>query len=258
MHKLLSLQVLCAFCRSDLDTGGEVFYPPYTRLGDAFYLKGGTALCPECLDQLGFFNSQFPPKDPLLPREMTQVISPLSYKNYAKELIIRFKYGGERDLADCFGKLMTYQLMAHQETESRVFSKVKSLFMGLPYDTIVPVPLSRDRLIERGYNQADLLARVIARETGIPQHNLVERRVHTDPLKEQSPQERAQSLAGAFFMSPGYESLEEYREISRILIVDDIYTTGATTKEMARILGLAGCKTVSVLTIARQSGKKEG
>ena len=114
-------------------------------------------------------------------------------------------------------------------------------------DIIVPVPLSRSRRRQRGFNQSELLAEVLSRQYHklISANNLV--RVRETPAQASlSRAERLQNLEGAF-------RLKRPEEFSGkvVLLVDDVLTTGATAAEISRLLKQAGTKTVYVLVIAR-------
>lgn len=115
-------------------------------------------------------------------------------------------------------------------------------------DLIVPVPLHRSRERERGFNQAALLARELARSTKLPidEHSLV-RRAHTERHRAgMDARARRDSVAGAF-------EVRQPKLIAgqRVLLVDDVFTTGATVSECAAALKAAGVPAVYVLTIAR-------
>ena len=115
-------------------------------------------------------------------------------------------------------------------------------------DLIVPVPLHATRERQRGFNQATLLARELARVTGVPieEHTLV-RRVPTERHRAgMDARARRDSVAGAF-------EVRQSKPIAgrRVLLIDDVFTTGATVSECAAVLKSAGATDVYVLTIAR-------
>jgi len=114
------------------------------------------------------------------------------------------------------------------------------------YDVMVPVPLFRRRLYERGFNQAMLLCREIGDVWGIDvnERDLVRTR-QTAPQIRLPPAQREKNVRGAFAVNGGGIAGR------RVLLVDDVYTTGATVSECARILLGAGAETVGVLTVAR-------
>jgi ComF family protein len=114
-------------------------------------------------------------------------------------------------------------------------------------DLIVPVPLHRKRLRNRGFNQAVLLGDLFSSSWGIPmeRHNL--RRIRwTEPQINLSAIDRRENVKGAF--SIHNEAAIRNR---RVLIVDDVFTTGSTVEECARALKSSGALDVSVLTVAR-------
>jgi ComF family protein len=114
-------------------------------------------------------------------------------------------------------------------------------------DAIVPVPLHRDRRRERGYNQAELIARPLAKRLGIKVHTgLLERVKPRPPQLLLSRSERWKSVNGAY-ATPGRLRVDNLR----ILLVDDVMTTGATLDACAKALKKAGAARVLALTVAR-------
>ena len=114
-------------------------------------------------------------------------------------------------------------------------------------DMIVPVPLHRARERERGFNQADLLARPLAKMLKLPRQPVLLMRTRPRPDKRVlSLQERWESVRGAFATRPGSKV-----DNQRVLLVDDVLTTGATLDACARALREAGAKSVVGLTVAR-------
>ena len=113
---------------------------------------------------------------------------------------------------------------------------------------VVPVPTTESRLRERGYNQAELIARSVARRLGCPCENLLARTSSGGTQTTLQPAARGANVAGAFRLRPD-SSID--LKAARILLVDDVMTTGATTLECARtLLDNGGCW-ISVLTYAR-------
>jgi ComF family protein len=118
---------------------------------------------------------------------------------------------------------------------------------GLMADVVVPVPLHRQREKERGYNQADLIARPLARKLGLPYRAVLLMRTKPRPDKHiLSLEERWDSVRGAFATRPGAQV-----DNLRVLLVDDVMTTGATLDACAKALRGAGAKSVIGLTVAR-------
>ena len=114
-------------------------------------------------------------------------------------------------------------------------------------DVVVPVPLHRERERERGYNQATLLSKPLARKLQLPHQAVLLMRTRARPEKQVlTLEERWQSVRGAFATRPGIQV-----DNLRVLLVDDVLTTGATLDACARALREAGAKSVIGLTVAR-------
>ena len=114
-------------------------------------------------------------------------------------------------------------------------------------DIVVPVPLHRDRERERGFNQAGLISKPLARKLGLPHKAVLLMRIRPRPNKQLlSFEERWESVRGAFATRPGGQV-----DNKRVLLVDDVMTTGATLDACARALLESGAKSVIGLTVAR-------
>lgn len=153
----------------------------------------------------------------------------------AHRMVHGLKYGGWHCLAEAMGNRMA-RVPLGEEAEQEV-------------SAVTPVPLSEVRLRQRGYNQAALLARVVARFRGLSlRPDLLQRARATESQTTLHPSERRANVAGAFRVSPaGAASVRR----QHLLIVDDVWTTGATTLACAEALLDAGGRAVSVLTFAR-------
>ncbi len=113
---------------------------------------------------------------------------------------------------------------------------------------VVPIPLHWWRYLRRGYNQAAAIARPIAAEFDLPLSGALRRRRATPAQSRLSRAERRCNLLDAFALWPGLASTCERR---RVLLVDDVVTTGATLQAAAACLRQAGAASVTALTIAR-------
>ncbi len=120
--------------------------------------------------------------------------------------------------------------------------------MNATYDLIVPVPLHPQRQLQRGFNQAELLARRIGMATSIPVSARSVRRVKkgASQARSGSINERRNNVSGAFICTDASVSGK------RILLIDDVCTTGATLEACALALRTAGATDVSGLTVARE------
>lgn len=147
--------------------------------------------------------------------------------------------------------LMKY---AHRKTIATLFGK--KLALAYPayikaHDILLPVPLGRRRRRERGYNQSTLIAQRIARETGVPvcEDALVRRRETQALATTHSGDERRAIIKGAFHVRKGKEGRIRGK---RVLVLDDVMTTGTTLHEVAHVLLCEGdAGEVNTLTVAR-------
>lgn len=122
----------------------------------------------------------------------------------------------------------------------------KAWEMAVP-DFLVPVPLHRNRLKERGFNQSGLLARELARKMGWRvSFDVLARRIRTQPQTRLNRGERLKNVRGAFEVTRPSEVRDR-----RILLIDDVFTTGETLSECARTLKDAGAREVYALTVTR-------
>jgi ComF family protein len=118
---------------------------------------------------------------------------------------------------------------------------------GQPWDFIVPVPLHPLKLREREFNQAEILARRLGAATAMPMNAKILRRVRPTATQTVLTRgQRAANMKSAFAVRPGVRLAGK-----RLVIVDDVFTTGATTSACARALRMAGAADVCVWTIAR-------
>ncbi len=148
-----------------------------------------------------------------------------------KEAIYRLKYDDRMEYADFFGKDLAKKL--GKEVQS------------WKADAIIPVPLHKDREKQRGYNQANLLAKALGRELDIPvKENFILRSRGTLAQKKLNVKERQNNLKNAFKIGQNDVKLKT------VIVVDDIYTTGATMDAVARCLKLAGVREVYFVSLA--------
>jgi competence protein ComFC len=117
---------------------------------------------------------------------------------------------------------------------------------GRSFDVIVPVPLHPARERERGFNQATLLAELLAASIGVPLRPLLERTRYTTTQTAYDRAERMENLHGAFRL----RKKQDVRDL-RVLLIDDVLTTGSTLSECARVLKAAGAVSVHAATAAR-------
>lgn len=151
------------------------------------------------------------------------------YKGEIRESVKRFKYSGLYRYGDVYGKIM------------RDFAKNN---IEMKYDYITGVPLHISKFISRGYNQSDILARFLGKAFGIESKSLLKRVKNTKPQNNMDRLNRRKNIKNAFKMKKNAEVKGK-----DILIVDDIFTTGATINECAKVLKRAGARKVDFFAI---------
>ncbi len=149
-----------------------------------------------------------------------------------RDAIHLLKYGRKRHIAQPLGRLLLEHVMPEIDIAS--------------YNLLVPVPLHRNRLKMRGYNQSELIADCVCREIPRVSLNPVLRRIKDTPsFSRLGAQERRNQIRNAFQLVPGADVKKK-----GILLIDDVVTTAATTNECARILRRAGAERVDVIAVA--------
>lgn len=152
------------------------------------------------------------------------------YEGALKQSLLRLKFSGRKEYGAFLGKLMCVY--------------------GAPYirriqpEILIPVPMHRSRQNRRGYNQAELLARVLGNTFHIPvRTDLVQKRKSTKAQKELNRKARRKNLSQAFTVS------SQARRYCRVMIIDDVYTTGSTIEAVAGNLKAKGVKEVYFLSL---------
>ena len=157
----------------------------------------------------------------------------LVYDNISRGMILKFKHADQTHVVHAFVPWLR---------------RVGADMLGKA-DYLVPVPLHRFRLIQRRYNQAALIAQALGRECGIPYlPDLLKRYKSTKSQGYLGYKERQQNVKNVFTIAPRHETVFAGKTI---ILIDDVYTTGATVKECAKALLKAGSKEVHVLAVAR-------
>lgn len=167
------------------------------------------------------------------PPDFDRARAAVIYNDASRQLILDFKYGDKTHAVKSFLPWM-----------------MRAGATMLPQtDVIVPVPLHARRLWQRRYNQSALLAQTLARaanKTCLPDG--LSRKRHTIPQKGLSRSERHSNVRGAFAVTPRHA---EKIKGKNIMVIDDVFTSGATLNECARVLKRADAANVFVLTLAR-------
>jgi ComF family protein len=167
------------------------------------------------------------------PAAFDRVRAACVYDDHVRGLILGFKHGDRTDLAALFARWIA-------RAAADILPQV---------DGVVPVPLHRWRLLKRRYNQAAEIARPLARQAGIAYLPQALVRTRATPVQgHKGAEDRRLNVAGAFAAPRGERRRLEGR---RLLLIDDVFTTGATVEGCARALKAAGAASVDVAVIAR-------
>ena len=166
-----------------------------------------------------------------LPLALGAVRSAAPYDGWLRRAIIAYKYEGESGRADHLGAMLEPAVAAL-----------------LPADALVPVPLHPRRQRERGFNQSALLARRAGAALGVPVVEVLLRTRLTHQQARLGAVERWANVAGAFAIAPGQDVRGR-----RLMLVDDVLTTGATLGACAEALIAGGAVSVSAATLAREA-----
>ena len=206
---------LCAPCRDSLEfiksPRCEVCSQPFSGMLDHF-------TCSNCQDRAFFF---------------TSAVAVLKSAGPIREMIHRFKYNGQLWLAQPLAEFLAEGL-----SDERLDAE--------PISLLVPVPLHPLRKREREYNQAEILARTLGKRLRLPVSDALKRVRYTETQTHFDRRDRMQNLRDAFTMRQNKRV-----QGNRILLVDDVFTTGSTLNECARVLIEAGAQSVHALTVAR-------
>ncbi len=226
MNKILKIQ----------EKISNLLYPPICGICEKI---SKDALCPKC-------NLELKKQAEVNILQKEEIEENIKKEKYFEELMYIFKYEGQvRKLILDYKfneKSYLYKTFVNFLLKNeKIFENIKK------YDKIIPVPISKKRNKERGYNQSMLIADEIANKTNLELVNNC--LIKTKNIIEQSKlnkEDRQQNIQGVY-------SLQNERLITnkKILLVDDIYTTGSTVNECCKILQQANPKTIGVLVLAK-------
>ena len=166
----------------------------------------------------------------------TQGCAMLLYEGKVKEAIHKIKYNNKREYLETFAEL----LARYGENKIALWQP----------EVLIPIPMYPKKQKVRGYNQAEILARVIGKKLGIPvMPEMLVRNKKTLPQKDLSVSERLKNLSGAFAAGEIPEGIRS------VILVDDIYTTGSTIEACARALRASGISRIYFVVICMTGGR---
>jgi ComF family protein len=220
----------CPFCDGDqplewgvcmdCETTLPWFEPPWCAACGRPLDAGGTlvALCSDCLENRPVYDHGY---------------SVVAYEDTVQQAITRLKYGRDATMGPALGAVLL-----------RLLPATVNPFV---YDCVAAVPLHRQRLRWRGFNQALLLAGVVSRKFRLPLRRRLLERIRATPAQAGLDREGRMANLAAAFAVPDRSHVEG----KTLLLVDDVMTTGMTLEVCAQALKEAGAKRVDVLTVAR-------
>jgi ComF family protein len=213
---------LCLQCWQSLTFLGE---PCCMRCGHPFEYGGGhDAECGRCLAEQPAFD---------------KVRAAVAYGEVARKIALKLKYSGRPGIAVTLAGFMARHLRERESDDT----------------VLIPVPLHRWRIWKRGYNQSALVASALSRRTSLPVAlDLLRRSKATPPLRGLGRRDRALAVRGAFQLRDDAKPAVRGR---KIILIDDVFTSGATADACARALKRAGAGQVDVLCWARVVGTEE-
>ena len=210
-------------------------YPAHCALCDRILNGREKGLCAFCRQRVRITGPTF-----------ENGIAAFPYRGVYRDSVKRFKYSGRAEYAAFFAKAIAQAM--EKDGQGASFGREKKHEDGWRPDVLVPVPVHRRRFLERGYNQAEELARELGKILRVPcEARLVVRVKNTKPQNGLAPEQRKANVKNAFAVRKGVPVPE------KILLVDDIYTTGSTRKEMERILYACGVREVRMVCICLAS-----
>lgn len=214
--KELLFPIKCPFCQKILDRPEDL-------------------VCPDCQSKLPWLTGK------AAERKVDFAdgcFSPLAYRDRVPEAVRRYKFARVKAYGRPFGLLAAQCVRDHLPQRP---------------DVVTWVPLSRRRLRERGFDQAELMARAAGEALDLPAAPMLEKVRHTGAQSDlEDERERRANVRGAYTLLPGAEPAGK-----RLLLVDDVVTTGSTLGECARALLLGGADRIWCLTLAQARGTGE-
>lgn len=228
----------------------DLFFPPICPFCDSSDVDSAESLCPDCAESISEVKEPFCrqcglplPDDSavdrlycgrclVLPPAYGRARYGVRYKGRLQEGLQRFKYGGALHASNALADLLVGAFHKHYKQDE--------------FDLILPVPIHRKKLRERGFNQVIVLAEKLSSRVGIPiNRTCLKKSIDTAPQASLTRRERLANLRGSFRVTRP-ETVKDLR----VLLVDDVATTGSTINEVARTISRAGAASVEALILA--------
>lgn len=202
---------LCGNCRKDFVSEG---HKRCKICGRIIYHNGN---CRKCNSSKRYFDKGH---------------SVFEYKGAVRNGVMNYKYKGLHSYGRYFGKIMANYALDYVNTD-------------MDFDYVTAVPLHYKRFSDRGYNQSEIMAKYVAKAIGVEYKKLLKRKINTRPLNSLSGVDRGKEIKSAF-------TLRKRKNVKdkNILIIDDIYTTGATVNECCKELKKNGAAVTDFFTLS--------
>lgn len=235
------------FCRSLLQGFACLVYPPFCLTCEEKLTAGERIVCDRCWSSFEFIDRPLCEicGAPLKRGKHTchrcsdgsfsfgAARASYLYTERVRRVVHAFKFQRKTSLAQRLGRGLAFTVINDARFRQA--------------DCLIPVPLHISRLRERGYNQSDFLAEGIAVELGVPcRRGILMRKKKTKAMTALTPERRQRNVEHAFEVVAGADMKGKH-----IVLVDDVFTTGATVEACTRVLLQAGIAEVNVLTVAR-------
>lgn len=160
------------------------------------------------------------------------------YEGLVREQIINYKFNEESYKYKMFANFITKNIILNDENAFQIINN---------YDIIIPVPISKKRLKERGYNQSELIAKQMAKNIQIKvETNCLYKNKNITAQSSLNKEQREENIKGAYIIKNKEKLFNK-----KVLLLDDIYTTGSTANECCKILKQANTTKIGVMTIAK-------
>jgi competence protein ComFC len=156
------------------------------------------------------------------------------YQGIIRQKILQYKFGEKTYISECFTKIIL--------NDEKICRFLKN------YDIIIPVPISKKRKKKRGYNQSELIAKKIAKQMKNLKYTskVLYKTKDTIPQSVLDKDKRIENIKGAYYIKN-----EQILKNKKVLLIDDIFTTGSTVNECSKILKQVGVKEIGIFTLAR-------
>ena len=188
-------------------------------------------LCPKCQVRVERLEKSF--QVDIQNKKYEKLLYIFKYESLIRKLILGYKFSNKAYINNFFANI--------------IIKNEKNYNLLKQYDMIIPVPMHKKKMLKRGYNQTELISEKIAKNLGIANRpDILQKVVNTTTQSKLGGKTRQTNIQHAFFIKNDIEV-----EDKKIILLDDIYTTGATSEECSRVLKDAGAADVLILVLAK-------